>query len=100
VPRSRADLQDLLVLSDVRGEGFADDAESVAEPGMLRLVAVERVEPRRKSTVSRVGVVPAGTMRSEPDAVAFVTVTFAATAMASGRMPQRPPSVKSRDAPG
>jgi hypothetical protein len=46
------------------------------------------VTPGREAIVSSVGVAPAREMRSEPDAVAFVMVTFAATAVASSAPPQ------------
>ena len=69
-------------------------------PKSPRIALFARVTPGRKAIVSSVGVVPAREMRSEPDAVAFVTVTFAATAIAPVGMPQLPLIGKSRDAPG
>jgi len=63
-------------------------------PNSPRIALLARVASGRKAIVSSVGVVPAREMRSEPDAVSFVTVMFAATTIASVGMPRRPPSVK------
>src|SRR5271169_3757712 len=71
------------------------------EPKRASVALFARVCPAENRTVSSVGVVPAGPRRTLPAVVAPVTVTFAATAMASAGTPHGAPvRGKSRESLG